>query len=61
MIKKLLILVFLGFSGAVLAQADARDPDKLKLVGDALGVPIPPFVAVRESPTDHAVTDAETV
>ena len=31
MIKKLLILVFLGFSGAVLAQADARDPDKLKL------------------------------
>jgi D-alanyl-D-alanine endopeptidase (penicillin-binding protein 7) len=31
MIKKLLILVFLGFSGAALAQADARDPDKLKL------------------------------
>jgi D-alanyl-D-alanine endopeptidase (penicillin-binding protein 7) len=31
MIKTLLILVFLGFSGVALAQADARDPDKLKL------------------------------
>jgi D-alanyl-D-alanine endopeptidase (penicillin-binding protein 7) len=31
MIKTLLILVFLGFSGMALAQADARDPDKLKL------------------------------
>jgi len=31
MINKLLILVFLAFSGVALAQADARDPDRLKL------------------------------
>jgi D-alanyl-D-alanine endopeptidase (penicillin-binding protein 7) len=57
MIKKLLILVFLGFSGAVLAQADARDPDKLKLASaNALildaqaGVPIYAKAANEVSP-----------
>ena len=57
MIKTLLILVFLGFSGAALAQADARDPDKLKLASaNALildaqaGVPIYAKAANEVSP-----------
>jgi D-alanyl-D-alanine endopeptidase (penicillin-binding protein 7) len=57
MIKTLLILVFLGFSGAVLAQADARDPDRLKLASaNALildaqaGVPIYAKAANEVSP-----------
>jgi serine-type D-Ala-D-Ala endopeptidase (penicillin-binding protein 7) len=57
MIKKLLILVFLGFSGAALAQVDARDPDKLKLASaNALildaqaGVPIYAKAAHEVSP-----------
>ena len=57
MIKRLLILVFLGFSGAALAQADARDPDKLKLASaNALildaqaGVPIYAKAANEVSP-----------
>jgi D-alanyl-D-alanine endopeptidase (penicillin-binding protein 7) len=57
MIKELLILVFLGFSGAALAQADARDPDKLKLASaNALifdaqaGVPIYAKAANEVSP-----------
>jgi len=31
MIKKLLLVVLIGFSGACLAQADLRDPERLKL------------------------------
>jgi serine-type D-Ala-D-Ala endopeptidase (penicillin-binding protein 7) len=57
MIKKLLLVVFLGFSGAALAQADARDPDKLKLASaNALildaqaGVPIYAKAAHEVSP-----------
>ena len=57
MIKKLLLMVFLGFSGAALAQADARDPDKLKLASaNALildaqaGVPIYAKAAHEVSP-----------
>ena len=57
MIKKLLLVVFLGFSGAALAQADARDPDKLKLASaNALildaqaGVPIYAKAANEVSP-----------
>ena len=57
MIKKLLLIVFLGFSGAALAQADARDPDKLKLASaNALildaqaGVPIYAKAANEVSP-----------
>jgi D-alanyl-D-alanine endopeptidase (penicillin-binding protein 7) len=57
MIKKLLILVFLGFSGAAFAQADVRDPDKLKLASaNALildaqaGVPIYAKAANEVSP-----------
>ena len=57
MIKKLLILVFFGFSGAALAQADVRDPDKLKLasanaliVDAQAGVPIYAKAANEVSP-----------
>jgi D-alanyl-D-alanine endopeptidase (penicillin-binding protein 7) len=57
MIKKLLLIVFLGFSGVALAQADARDPDKLKLASaNALildaqaGVPIYAKAAHEVSP-----------
>jgi D-alanyl-D-alanine endopeptidase (penicillin-binding protein 7) len=57
MINKLLLIVFLGFSGAALAQADARDPDKLKLASaNALildaqaGVPIYAKAAHEVSP-----------
>jgi D-alanyl-D-alanine endopeptidase (penicillin-binding protein 7) len=57
MIKKLLLIVFLGFSGVTLAQADARDPDKLKLASaNALildaqaGVPIYAKAAHEVSP-----------
>jgi D-alanyl-D-alanine endopeptidase (penicillin-binding protein 7) len=57
MIKKLLLIVFLGFSGVALAQADARDPDKLKLASaNALildaqaGVPIYAKAANEVSP-----------
>ena len=57
MIKKLLIVVLLGFSGMALAQVDARDPDKLKLASaNALildaraGVPIYAKAAHEVSP-----------
>jgi D-alanyl-D-alanine endopeptidase (penicillin-binding protein 7) len=57
MIKKLLILVFFSFSGAALAQADVRDPDKLKLssanaliVDAQAGVPIYAKAANEVSP-----------
>src|SRR5512139_3952258 len=57
MIKKLLLIVFFGFSGIALAQADARDPDKLKLASaNALildaqaGVPIYAKAAHEVSP-----------